>query len=227
MEDTSRIMEYARKLNMQNLVHGYIELESKPGMTNLEYLEYILSQEVEMREEKAYVKREKESRLPYKEFIKAKVNDGLAWQIDRLESLQWLDEMQNLIIIGKCDTGKTSLASHLGRKALENGERVSYVTITRFLEIISRKDKINKFHNLWRQIAQSSVVIIDDMMYARIPDEDLPPLYFALNFLNESRSLIVITNRELSSWAEGAFDEHMVDTLIARLTTGSQIIRLA
>lgn len=226
MEDTSKIIEMARRLNLQNIAHGYIELEDKPNMTNKEYLAYILSQEVEMREERAYVKREKDSRLPYREFIKAKVNDGIAWQIERLESLQWLEETQNLIIIGKCDTGKTSLASHLGRKALENGERVSYMTITRFLEVIAKKDQIDKYQRLFKQLTQSSVVIIDDMMYTRIPDDELPRLYYALNFLNETRSLVIITNRELSTWSEGAMDGHMVETLVARLTAGSQILRL-
>lgn len=227
MADISKIIELARKLNLQNIAHGYIELEEKPDMNNLDYLSLILSQEVEMREEKAFVKREKESKLPYREFIKAKVNDGIAWQIDRLETLQWLEDTQNLIIIGKCDTGKTSLASHLGRKALENGERVSYVKISRLLEILDRKDRVDKFARLFRQLTQSSLVIIDDMMYTRIPDDELPRLYYALNFLNETRSIVIITNRELSTWAEGTEDGHMVETLIARLTAGSQIIRLS
>ncbi|MBQ5970291.1 MAG: ATP-binding protein [Clostridia bacterium] len=226
MADTSKILELARKLNLQNIAHGYIELEEKPDMSNLDYLALILSQEVEMREEKAFVKREKESKLPYREFIKAKVNDGIAWQIDRLETMQWLEDVQNLIIIGKCDTGKTALASHLGRKALENGERVSYMTISRLLEKLDRKDRVDKFNRLFRQMTQSSLIIIDDMMYTRIPDDELPRLYYALNFLNETRSIVIITNRELSSWAEGTQDGHMVETLIARLTAGSQIISL-
>ena len=51
-------------------------------------------------------------------------------------------------------------------------------------------------------------------------------IYHALTFLNEERSLIIVTNRELSAWAEGAEDEHMVNTLVSRLAAGSQIIRL-
>ena len=78
--------------------------------------------------------------------------------------MQWLEDVQNLIIIGKCDTGKTVLASHLGRKALENGERVSYMTISRLLEILDRKDRVDKFNRLFRQMTQSSLIIIGDMM---------------------------------------------------------------
>ena len=226
MADISKIIDVARRLNLQNIVHGYVDLEEKKDMSNQDYLYFILSQECEMREQKAYVRREKESKLPYREFIKSKVNSGTAWQIDKLEEMQWLDDAQNLIIIGNCDTGKTSLASTLGRKALENGEKVSYMTIARLLEILQRKDRSEKAARAFQYISSSSLVIIDDMMYTRIPDEDLPRLYHAITFLNETRSLIIITNRELSTWANGAEDEHMVNTLISRLTSGSQIIRL-
>ena len=108
MTDISKIVEAARILNLQNIAHGYIELEDKPELSNLDYLYWVLSQEIEMRQEAAMAKREKESKLPYKEFLKSRVNEGIAWQIDRLESLQWIDEFQNLIIIGECDKGKTS-----------------------------------------------------------------------------------------------------------------------
>lgn len=43
MADTSKILELARKLNLQNIAHGYIELEEKPDMSNLDYLALILS----------------------------------------------------------------------------------------------------------------------------------------------------------------------------------------
>lgn len=51
--------------------------------------------------------------------------------------------------------------------------------------------------------------------------DDYRKLYHALTFLNETRSLIVITNRELSTWSNGAEDTHMVETLVSRLTAGS------
>lgn len=111
-------------------------------------------------------------------------------------------------------------------KKVSVGSPGSGMTISRLLEIIERKDRSDRHQRQFRYITQSSVVIIDDMMYARIPDEHLPKLYHALTFLNETRSLIVITNRELSTWSNGAEDTHMVETLVSRLTAGSQIIRL-
>ena len=71
-----------------------------------------------------------------------------------------------------------------------------------------------------------SVIIIDDVMYANIIPEDLPLFYRAVSFLNEERSLIIITNRELSGWISAAEDTHLMQTLVDRITANSQIIRL-
>ena len=71
-----------------------------------------------------------------------------------------------------------------------------------------------------------SVIIIDDVMYANILPDDLPVFYRAVSFLNESRSIVIITNRELSAWISAAEDTHLMQTLVDRITSNSQIIRL-
>lgn len=152
------------------------------------------------------------------------VKDGLAvtgnttWSIDgsQTRGRKMVADIQKLLLRAfnaECD----DIVEHV---------RYNNMTISRLLEIIERKDRSDRHQRQFRYITQSSVVIIDDMMYARIPDEHLPKLYHALTFLNETRSLIVITNRELSTWSNGAEDTHMVETLVSRLTAGSQIIRL-
>ena len=75
-------------------------------------------------------------------------------------------------------------------------------------------------------ILDCSVIIVDDVMYANIMPEDLPLFYRAVSFLNEERSLIIITNRELSGWINAAEDTHLMQTLVDRIKANSQIIRL-
>ena len=71
-----------------------------------------------------------------------------------------------------------------------------------------------------------SLIIIDDVMYTGVSMEDLMVFYQSIMLLNESRSVILITNRELSSWTDAAEDKHLMQTLIDRVTAHSQIIRL-
>ena len=225
MTSITEIQELARTLNLQNIAKGVIDL-SNDKESNLAYLKEILQKEVDKREEFAVLKREKAGRLPKKEFVKTSINSGIAWHIERLEELEWIEKDQNLIVIGKCGCGKTSLAAHLGRIALEAGIKVSYNSYDEFLYTIDNKATSEKQRRRFRYFTQSSLIVIDDMMYTGIREEDLVKFYHSIMLLNETRSIIFITNRELSSWADAAGDKHLMQTLIDRIKANSQIIRL-
>ena len=225
MTSITEIQELARTLNLQNIAKGIIDL-SQDKESNLAYLKEILQKEVDKREEFAVLRREKAGRLPKKEFVTTNINSGITWQIERLEELEWIEKDQNLILIGKCGCGKTSLAAHLGRKALEAGIKVSYNTFDDFLYTINNKDASDKQLRRFRYFTASSLIIIDDMMYTGVRNEDLVKFYHSIMLLNETRSIIFITNRELSSWLEATEDRHLMQTLIDRITVNSQIIRL-
>ena len=225
MTSITEIQELARTLNLQNIAKGIIDL-SHDKESNLAYLKDVLQKEVDKREEFAVLRREKAGRLPKKEFVTTNINSGIVWQIERLEELEWIEKDQNLILIGKCGCGKTSLAAHLGRKALEAGIKVSYNTFDDFLYTINNKDASDKHMRRFRYFTASSLIIIDDMMYTGVRNEDLVKFYHSIMLLNETRSIIFITNRELSSWLEATEDRHLMQTLIDRITVNSQIIRL-
>ena len=225
MANIGEIKELARQLGLYNIAKGYIDLADEK-LSNLDYIATVLQGEVQMREQTALVKREKISRLPHKVFIKEKVGSGTAWQIEQLETLEWIDEEQNLVIIGKCGSGKTSLAAHLGKLALESGEKVAYATISDFVYTVLHKDETNKQRDRFKYFQSCSLIILDEVMYTRLTPEDLTVFYQYIMLLSETRSIVCITNRELSAWADGAFDRHLMQTLVDRITNGAQVIRL-
>ena len=225
MADLIELYEKARLLNLQNLAHGYIDL-NRETVSNLDYLDYVLSAELEMRRQSAIKRNKNASRLPDKQFDPEKLKPGIAWQVEQLETLSWIDEEQNIVIIGKCDTGKTTLAAHIGQMALSKKESVYYCNIEEFLRVVRNKDSSRKTEKIYRYMLNCSTIIIDDVMYASITPEDLPVFYRAVSFLNETRNLIIITNRELSAWISAAEDTHLMQALVDRITANSQIIRL-
>jgi len=225
MADLIELYEKARLLNLQNLAHGKIDL-SEETMSNVDYLDYVLSRELELRSEAAIKRHKNASRLPQKDFDPKRLVPGIAWQVEQLENLQWIDDEQNIVIIGKCATGKTTMAAHIGQMAIRQKETVYYCNIEEFLRVIKNKGRSRKTEIIYRYMLECSVIIIDDVMYANITPEDLPLFYRAISFLNEARCLIIITNRELSGWITAAEDTHLMQTLVDRITANSQIIRL-
>jgi DNA replication protein DnaC len=225
MADITEIREMARKLNLWNVARGYINLNDEK-LSNLDYLQMILEKELEIRARQKLIKIHKISKLPAKEFDGSNLNEGLKWQLKQLYHLTWISEGQNIIILGKCGTGKTSLAVQIGETAINNDYKTYYSTIDNFIAIVNQKDTNPKADATFSYIRECDLIIIDDVFYVEPTRAELQVFYRTITFLNETRSIIFITNRELSEWLNVVEDKHLCQTMIDRITTYCQIIRL-
>ena len=213
------------QLSLSYTAKGAVDLHNEK-LSNLDYLKYVLESELAERNKAAIQRKRTESRLPRKTFNTSNLNPGVKWHVEQLETLSWLQESTDITILGRCDSGKTSLATHLGELALQEGMRVYYCDVDEFLNIMRNKDRVSQQERKFRYILNSDLLIIDELMYVALSEQDLPLFYRAINFLREERSIIYITNRELSEWPQVAEDKHLMETLTQKLTSGSQLIRL-
>ena len=220
MADAKEIQELAKVLNLQNIANGTIDLNQET-ISNKEYLYQILLEEVNIRSVNRLKEAKKVSRLKQMIFDETKITDGLKWQLSKIKEIEFANKKQNIFIIGECSTGKTSLASNIGMDALDRGAKVVYLTLDELLT----EAKLKK--GIWNNILNSDVLILDDVFYLSPTDEELIEIYKLLMFLQETRSIILITNRTLNSWKNMKVDTHLIETLAKRLLQDAQIITLA
>lgn len=218
------IKKLAKKLNLQNLANGCFELK-ETAMSNLDYLQFVLQKELSMREDRQVDKRQKASKLPLLKFDENQVSGITKWQYNELMRLQWLDKDENLMLIGSCNTGKTAIATAIANEAIIQGHKVYYIKVDAFLSVIKNKELIPKAKTIWSYIVECQMIIIDEVLYADITREDLQLLYKAIIYLNETHSLIIISNREISEWQNACEDKHLMKTMIDRITSHTQILR--
>ena len=203
-----------------NIANGTIELNNET-IFNKDYLYNILLEEVHIRNANKLKSFKKSSRLKQLIFDETKIIDGLKWQLSKLKDFDFALKRQNIFIVGDCSTGKTSLASTLGMNALEKGAKVIYI----ILDDLLVESKIKK--KVWNTILNADLVVIDDVFYIAPTEEELVLMYKIMMFLQETRSIIIVTNRPLSSWKEMKVDSHLMETLQKRLMQDAQIISLA
>ena len=220
MADAKEIQELAKILNLQNIANGVIDLNNET-ISNKDYLYNILLEEVNIRNANKLKDIKKISRLRPLVFDETRITDGLKWQLSKIKEFDFTNNKQNIFIVGDCSTGKTSLASTIGLNAIEKGTKVIYIT----LDDLLLESKIKK--KCWNNILNSDVVIIDDVFYVTPSIEELTLFYKLIMFLQETRSIFIVTNRALSSWKEMNVDSHLIETLQKRLMQGAQIITLS
>lgn len=220
MADSKAIQDLARILNLQNIANGAIDLNDET-ISNKDYLYKILLEEVRIRKTNKLKELKKISKLKPLIFDETRIIDGLKWQLSKIKEIDFAEVRQNIFIIGDCSTGKTSLASTIGMNALEKGAKVIYIT----LEDMLIEAKIKK--KGWNNLLNSDLIIIDDVFYLTPTEEDLIQTYKLLIFLQETRSIVLVSNRPLSSWKSMKVDSHLIETLAKRLMQDAQIITLS
>lgn len=220
MADSKAIQDLARILNLQNIANGAIDLNDET-ISNKDYLYKILLEEVHIRKTNKLKELKKISKLKPLIFDETRIIDGLKWQLSKIKEIDFAEIRQNIFIIGDCSTGKTSLASTIGMNALEKGAKVIYIT----LEDMLIEAKIKK--KCWNNLLNADLIIIDDVFYLTPTEEDLIQTYKLLIFLQETRSIILVSNRPLSSWKSMKVDSHLIETLAKRLMQDAQIITLS
>ena len=95
MADLIELYEKARLLNLQNLAHGKIDLD-KEVLSNIDCLDYILSQELELRRQAAIKRHTNASRLPKNDFDPSRLKPGIAWQVEQLEKAFLISPIVNM-----------------------------------------------------------------------------------------------------------------------------------
>lgn len=220
MADVKEIQELAKILNLQNIANGTIDLNDE-RLSNKDYLYKILLEEVNIRHSNKIKDLKKSSRLKQLSFDETRITDGLKWQLSKLREFDFALKRQNIFIVGDCSTGKTSLASTIGMNALEKGAKVMYLT----LDDLILESKLKK--KCWNNVLNADLIIIDDVFYLTPTEDELVLIYKLMMFLQETRSLIIVTNRSLSSWKDMNVDTHLIETLEKRLMLDAQIISLA
>lgn len=139
-----------------------------------------------------------------------------------LSSLDFISEGLNVCILGPSDSGKSYLAKALGIEACTN-HLVVYVHCETFLEeMVSLKEAdYEKYQKKMRSLIKKDLVILDDFLLHTINDErEIKVLYELLEKRSElSRSTIVCSQREPSSWTSMILNDEVAANAISKRAT--------
>lgn len=194
-----------------------------------QYLTTLLQQELELREEA------KGERLIKKaKFMNEKELKEYQWsehvrfppQLDRagLESLNFIDRKENLILTGAPGTGKTHLVTGLGRKACRNGYEVRFYRVADLVELLEKSWKEGRFQLLRNRFNKVDMIILDEMGYVPFSNDGAELLFQLISDWYERLSLVITSNLEFSQWNRIFVDARLTAALVDRVIHHAHIL---
>ena len=144
--------------------------------------------------------------------------------LQELASCKYIDERQNIVMIGNPGRGKTHIAIALGIKACLQGYRVLFKNAsTLSTELTEARDNY-QLGKLERQLDRTDLLILDELSYLSFNKYESDLLFKVLSDRSERSSTIVTTNLPFSKWTELFENTTMVAALVDRLTYRSHVL---
>lgn len=194
-----------------------------------QYLSDLLAQEIELREIA------KGERLIKKaKFMNAKELKDYQWDeqihfpqnLDResLESLSFIKRKENIILTGAPGTGKSHLATALGRKACRNGQEVRFYRVADLIELLEKSWTEGRFQTFRNRFKKVDLIILDEMGYVPFSKDGAELLFQLISDWYEQKSLIITSNLEFSQWNKVFVDARLTAALVDRVIHHAHIL---
>ena len=137
---------------------------------------------------------------------------------------QYIDDRENVLLIGSSGVGKTHLAIALGLAACGQGRKVRFFRVTELITLLLEAREEKSLIRLRKQIKQLDLVILDELGYVPTGKAGAELLFDVLSTAYERQSLIVTTNLPFEQWTEVLGSERLTGAALDRLTHRCHIL---
>ena len=203
-------------------------LANQKKAVNTNWVEDLLSREVDQRKENALKNRIKTAKFPELKSI-----DSFDWdfnpeinreKIEELSDMSFLEKNKIILLLGQPGTGKTHIALSIALQAVCRGERVFCTSLKRLIQEIRIAKERNTLDSLFKKILSSRLWILDDWGVVSMPRDIGEEVFDLLDRRKYSSSMILTSNRDVTEWPEVFSDPVLASAALDRIFDRAEIV---
>ena len=210
--------EVAKSAQKENLSYG-------------DFLAKLLDLDLTLKDQNRQQRAYKQSKLPPSKTLSTFDFSG-APSINKNEMVQlaadsqWINNNENLILLGASGAGKTHLACAIAYNHLQQGIKVLFTKTTLLVQSLQQAKADLRLNKELDRLARFKLLILDDIGYVRKSEQETSVLFELIENRYETGSLIITANQPFSQWKDLFPDPIMATAAVDRLIHHANIIHI-
>ena len=205
------------------------------GLSHLEFLRLVISQQARGRRERAIERRIRQAR-----FGEIRTLEDFNWnfnarfidrvQVEALATGEFVARKDNLVMLGRSGIGKTHLVKAVGHRLCALGYKVRYATSAELLRMLTASLADQTLPQAIRYWSGFHLLILDEFGFDKLERAESPQaanlLYKVIDARHRQSSTALVTNIDFESWGEYLGDPPLAMAFLDRVVDGALLMKI-
>ena len=209
----------------------YLKLAAEQNFSHARLLTHVLEQECRIKRENARRLRVKRACIPEPLVIETfpferqpKLNQKKIMAL--YDSLDYMQNHQNIIWLGATGCGKTGLATSFLMHAIEQGYSGRYVLFAELIAELYRSVADHSETRVLKKYLSFECLAIDEIGYGEVEPVQVGLFFTLMHQRHKQKPTLITSNLGFAEWGSFLKNDHLTAALIDRLTENSHVINM-
>jgi len=234
MKMNDELIKMLKYLRLNVLIENwdrYLKIGAKGDYSHARLLEYVVSEQYQIKKENARKMRVKRAGIPEKFVLETfPFKRQLNLNKKRIESIydgfDYMTKSRNIIFIGPTGTGKSGLATAFLIHAINQGYNGLFITFPELVERLYQSMADNTQAKTIKKLLSYDCLLIDELGYTEIESVQVGLFFNLMQKRHKNKTTLITSNLGFEKWNSFLKNKHLTAALIDRLTESSHIINM-
>jgi len=230
-EELIKQLDYLRITGLKERWHDYIEQGEKKELGHERFLRQVVAESYHA--QIAYSKHMRTKRAAIPEILvmatfpfEQQPNLPKKRLLNIYDSLTYMSQHQNIVMVGPTGSGKTGLATSYLMHAIEQSYTGYFISFPDLIDKLFTAMAAHRQDRVLKTFAAYDCLVIDELGYVDIEPAQTGLFFRLMSMRHKRKTTIVTSNLGFSEWTTFLKNDQLTAALIDRLTENSHVINM-